>query len=109
MKGTNLGELEEIILLIVASLYDDAYGISIQKETRDRCNRSITISTVHNVLARLKEKGYLSSRYDGATEERGGRRKHLFRVTHAGKLALENVKDIRADLWSSIHQVAFES
>jgi len=109
MKGTNLGELEEIILLVVASLYDDAYGISIQSETRKRCNRSITISTVHNVLARLKEKGYLSSRYDGATEERGGRRKHLFRVTREGKLALENVKDIRTDLWSSIPGIAFES
>ena len=63
MKGTNLGELEEIILLVVASLFDNAYGPLIKQEIELKCNRSITISTVHNVLQRLQEKDYLQSRY----------------------------------------------
>ena len=46
MKGTNLGELEEIVLLVVANLFDNAYGILIKQEIEAKCNRTITISTV---------------------------------------------------------------
>ena len=104
----NLGELEELILLTVAILYDAAYGVAIQKEVLERTNRSLTISTVHSVLSRLEDKGYLNSRYDGATSERGGRRKHLFRVTVAGENVLANAKDLRNSLWNAIPNVAFK-
>ena len=102
MKGTNLGELEELILLSTAALFDNAYGVAIQKEIKDKCNRSITISTVHAALARLEQKGFLSSRYDGVTPERGGRRKHLFKVTKSGQQALEQMKKQRDSFWDVI-------
>lgn len=108
MKGTNLGELEEIILLVVANLFDNAYGILIAGEVEEKCNRSITISTVHNVLQRLQEKGYLESRYSEPTKERGGKRKLLFRVTAEGQAALETVKEMRERLWNGIPKIAFE-
>lgn len=108
MKGTQLGELEELILLTVASLYDEAYGVAIMKEIGERTNRKITISTVHAALKRLEQKGFCNSRYDGATPERGGRRKHLFRVTAAGQQALENARSIRNSLWDRIPKIAFE-
>lgn len=107
MKGTHLGELEELVLLAVALLYDEAYGVVIQNEIQERTKRSITISTVHAVLKRLGEKGYLMSRYDGATPERGGRRKHLFRVTASGESVLKMSWDIRNSMWGSIPKVAF--
>lgn len=107
MKGTNLGELEELVMLSVGILYDDAYGLAIQEEIRSRCNRSITISTVHSVLGRLEEKGFLSARYDGATPERGGRRKRLFRVTAAGEAAITTMREQRDKMWQSIPKVAF--
>lgn len=107
MKGSQIGELEELILLITASLYDDAYGVAIMKEVEQKANRSITISTVHAVLKRLQEKGLLSSRYDGATSERGGRRKHLFTVTLEGKKALEASRSLRNNIWDTIPSVAF--
>lgn len=107
MKGTNLGELEEIVLLVVANLYDNAYGVLIKNEIEEQCNRSITISTVHNVLQRLQEKGFLSSRYSEPTKERGGKRKLLFKVTASGQKALETVKEMRDRLWSGIPKVAF--
>lgn len=109
MKGTNLGELEELIMLTVALLYDEAYGVAIMKEIKNRCGRSITISTVHAALARLQSKGYVDSRYGDATSERGGRRKHLFRVTKAGQKVLEQVKEQRNAIWSEIPSVAFNS
>ena len=108
MKGTNLGELEEIVLLVVANLYDNAYGILIKQEIEDKCNRTITISTVHNVLQRLSEKDYLESRYSDPTPERGGKRKLLFRVTKAGQAALKTSRSMREELWSGIPKVAFE-
>lgn len=109
MKGTNLGELEELIMLTVAMLFDDAYGVAIQDTIKEKSNRTISISTVHSVLYRLADKGYVSSRYDGATSERGGRRKHLFRVTVAGQKALEQSRLLRNNMWNAIPKVAFES
>ncbi len=108
MKGTNLGELEELILLATALLFDNAYGVANQKEVKERCNRSISISTVHAVLSRLEKKGYMDSRYAGETAERGGRRKHLFRVTKSGQKALQQVKDQRDSFWNGIPKIAFE-
>jgi len=109
MKGTQIGELEELVLLTVAALYDDAYGIAIMTDIKVRAKRSISISTVHAVLKRLEEKGFMSSRYDGATPERGGRRKHLFRVTAAGEKALLHSKELRNGLWDSIPKIAFDN
>lgn len=108
MKGTHLGELEEIALLVVANLYDNAYGVAIKQEIEDKCNRSITISTVHNVLQRLNEKNFLESRYSEPTKERGGKRKLLFRVTKSGQAALKTSKSLRDTLWSGIPKIAFE-
>lgn len=107
MKGTNLGELEEIVLLVVANLFDQAYGVAIKLEIEEKCNRSITISTVHNVLQRLQEKGFLDSRYSEPTKERGGKRKLLFRVSKAGQEALETSKAIRENLWDGVSKLAF--
>lgn len=108
MKGTNLGELEEIALLIVANLYDTAYGVAIKQEIEEKCDRKITISTVHNVLQRLQEKGFLESRYSEPTKERGGKRKLLFRVTQSGQKALATSRNMREGLWNGIPELAFK-
>ncbi|MFT6855322.1 MAG: PadR family transcriptional regulator PadR [Cyclobacteriaceae bacterium] len=107
MKGTQLGELEELVLLTVATLYDEAYGVAIMAEIESKANRKITISTVHAVLKRLEEKGFLDSRYDGATNARGGRRKHLFTVSTAGQKVLNLSRAIRNSLWEAIPDLAF--
>ena len=107
MKGTNLGEFEELVLLMIAVLFDNAYGVAIQNELQSRCNRSATISTIHSTLQRLEKKGFVVSRYDGATAERGGRRKHLFRVTTAGEKALTEAREMRNQLWNDIPNIAF--
>ena len=107
MKGTNIGELEELVMLTIAILYDEAYGVAIQKEIKNRCNRSITISTVHSVLSRLEDKGYVNSRYGGASPERGGRRKHLFRLTIAGQKVVADAKEMRNSMWEAIPEISF--
>ena len=106
MKGSNPGEFEEMILLTVASLYDDAYGVSIQNELK-AMGRSVALSTVHVAIFRLERKGWLESRFDGATSQRGGRRKHLYRVTASGHRALSQSRKVREGLWQSIPKAAF--
>ncbi|MEZ4772673.1 MAG: helix-turn-helix transcriptional regulator [Bacteroidia bacterium] len=108
MKGTYLGELEEIVLLTVAALFDEAYGVSVKQEIENRMGRSISVGALHTALKRLEDKGYLSSRLGEATAERGGKRKRFFRVTVYGYRALTEAKDLRSQLWDSVPPVAFD-
>lgn len=102
MKGTYLGEFEEVVLLAVAILAGDAYGASITNEIEQQMGRSVNLGAVHAALHRLEEKGLLSSRLGGATAERGGRSKRFFTVTMAGTKALDNIREIRNRMWSAI-------
>ena len=103
MKGSNLGELEEIMLLIVIGLADDAYGLRIKEEIINKCRRSVSLATIHSTLHRLEAKGYLKSHYEKSTEEkRSGRPKLVFAVTSTGKTAIQVIKEIREELWANI-------
>jgi DNA-binding PadR family transcriptional regulator len=102
MKGTNLGEFEELVLLTVAALVDDAYSVAICDELEKYSDRSVKLGVVHAVLNRLEEKGYLKSRLGEATQMRGGKRKRYYSVTSGGKAALTRSKEIRDQLWNVI-------
>ncbi len=97
-----LGELEELILLMVALLNKEAYGVSITEELKKQAGREISISAAHAVLHRLEEKGFVKSRMGGASAERGGRRKRLFSITAYGRNALEELRDTRTTIWQLI-------
>lgn len=56
-----IGEFEELVLLTVAALREEAYGVSIQQDIETRCHRSISIGALHSTITRLEEKGYLKS------------------------------------------------
>lgn len=102
MKRTFLGEFEEIVLLTVAILGEEAYGVTVTQELEQKTGRSVGFSTVHTTLQRLEEKGFLASQMGGATAERGGRRKRFFTVTAAGRKALVEVKQVREELWGAL-------
>jgi DNA-binding PadR family transcriptional regulator len=108
MKGTHLGEFEELVLLAVCILYDDAYGLSIMDEIEKRTGRTVTISSVHKALMRLEQKGFLHSHMGGATEARGGRKKRLFIITGSGKRAMQEAREMRNEMWNAIPRVVWE-
>jgi PadR family transcriptional regulator, regulatory protein PadR len=108
MKGTYLGELEELILLTVGILYPEAYGVAVMDELEAQAGRSLNISAVHSVLTRLEEKGLLKSKMSDPTEERGGRRKRIFLLTAAGKRALEEANELRTQLYNQIPKMALQ-
>jgi len=108
MKGTYLGELEELVLLTVGILYPEAYGVGVMDEIGKQAGRPLNISAVHSVLSRLEEKGFVTSKMSEPTPERGGRRKRIFLLTAAGKRALEEANEIRTQLFNQIPKVALQ-
>lgn len=109
MKKYQLGEFEEIVMLTVAVLHNDAYGVSIKKEIETRLSRSVSVGALQTALKRLEDKGYLKSKEGDATPERAGRPKKYFQITALGKRAMEFVRETREELWRSIPNVAWES
>lgn len=95
MKGSYLGEFQELVLLAVLSLDDEAYGVAIQTKIKGVASRDITRGALHSALSRLEEKKYLTSHFGEATQERGGRRKRIYTITAAGEGALKEAQYVR--------------
>ena len=102
MKGESLGEFQELVLLAIASLANEAYGVSIQQQIRLVAGRKISRGALHSALLRLEKKGYLSSHFGGSTKERGGRRKRYYQLTKTGQAAVAEAKSIREKFWNQI-------
>ncbi len=108
MGKNHLGEFEEIVMLTVAILHGEAYGVAIIEEMETRLSRSVSIGSLQVVLKRLEDKGYLKSELGEATSVRGGKRKRFFTVTNVGKDMLRTSKDQRMQLWNAVPDVALE-
>jgi PadR family transcriptional regulator PadR len=87
-RGDLLGSLEHIVLLAVARLGSDAYGMTVRREIEKRTGRNLSIGAIYATLERLESKGYVTSFVGEPTAERGGRAKRLFRIEAEGKRAL---------------------
>jgi PadR family transcriptional regulator PadR len=102
MKGTHLGEFEELVLLTTAMLVNDAYSVTICDELSKHAGRVVKLGVVHAVLNRLETKGLVKSQLGEATAARGGKRKRFYVLTSAGKASLVRAKEIRDQLWQKI-------
>ncbi len=106
MKKYQLGEFEEIVILTIGVLYDEAYGVSIKNEIETRLSRRVSMGAMHSALVRLEDKGYIKSYSGDATEDRMGRPRRYFQITALGKKAMEYTRDTRNELWKDIPKVA---
>ncbi len=102
-----LGEFEELVLLTVAAQHDEAYGVSIHEFLTAETKKKINISAIHVALKRLEKKGFVTSRFGGITEERGGRRKKFYVITAFGKKAIDAHHDLRTSIYQKIPQISF--
>ena len=107
MGKYQLGEFEEIVLLTVGVLYDEAYGVSIKFSIEERLKRSVSVGALQSALKRLEQKGYVTSQTGEVTNDRGGRPKRYFELTDAGKEAIQYAREIRNQLYSEIPSVVF--
>ena len=104
-----LDDFEEIILTLVATLQDDAYGAAINIEIEKWLERKVTLSALHVTLYRLEDNGYVKSKVGGATKERGGRRKRIYSITNSGIAILKSMKEKRTAIWKLVPQVKFHN
>ena len=100
MKGERLGEFEELVLLAVRSLGDDAHGASVQEVLAEQAAREVTLGAIYAALDRAQRKGLADSWLGEPTATRGGRAKRHYRVTPEGVAALEESRRVREFLWT---------
>src|SRR5687768_18475241 len=79
-----LGEFEQVVLLAILRLGDEAYGVTIRREITECTEREPSPGALYTTLDRLEEKGLVASKYGDPTPERGGRAKRSFTVTARG-------------------------
>lgn len=108
MGKDTIGEFEEVVMLTVAVLYKDAYGISIKDEMEKRLKRTVNLGAMRIALKRLENKGFLTSEFGEVTAVRGGKRKRYYEVTPQGKKILEQIMQTRNELWKAIPSIAFD-
>ena len=102
MKRESIGELEELVLLAVGSLYEKAYAISILQEINSHSDRHLDVTAIHAVLRRLEGKGFVTSTMGGAVAERGGRRKRFFSLTVAGRKIIDETMVVRMEMYKKL-------
>ena len=108
MKGTHLGEFQEIVLLTILVLDDDAYGVTIKREINEKVNRNISRGALHTALTRLEEKGFITSERGEGNPDRGGHPKRYYTVTNKGIEALREARELREQLWNQIPKLRLQ-
>ena len=108
LKKYQLGEFEELVMLTVGVLYNNAYGVSIKKEIEQRLSRKVSVGALQSALRRLENKGCLKSHEGEKTQERAGRPKRYFIITALGKRALEYTKSTRDSFWKDIPKIVLD-
>lgn len=93
---------EEMLLIILLQLKEEAYGFPIMKKVMDITQKKVSYGSLYNSLNNLANKGYVAYYKGEPTDERGGKRKVYYSVTNKGKQALKRSKKFHLNLWHSI-------
>ena len=104
MGQTYLGEFEQIVLLAVWRIGQDAYGVRIRQEIEARTGRAVTIGAVYATLDRLAQKGCVKTAMGEPTAARGGRAKRYYSITRTGMAALEDTRQQLARMWNGLRR-----
>ena len=97
-KDSYLGEFEELVLLAILKLKDNAYGTTVRDALEEATGRSISIGALYATFDRLERKGFAKSWQGEATPERGGRAKRYFDIEPNGREALRLSEESRRNL-----------
>ena len=100
-----VGEFEQMVLLAVLQVRDDAYGVTVHEELERHTNRAVARGAVYMTLDRLEKKGLLSSSLSEPTRERGGRAKRCYKLTKTAILALKASRRTLLSLWDGLEPV----
>jgi len=101
-KGDSLGEFEQLVMLAVLRLREEAYGMTVRREIEERTGRESAIGAVYATLDRLETKGFVRSRETAASEDRGGRPRRIYQVTAAGEKSLQETRKALASMMEGL-------
>jgi PadR family transcriptional regulator, regulatory protein PadR len=102
MSHQALGEFEQMVLLAIAHLQGEAYGIPIVEEIERRTGRNVARAAVYITLRRLEEKGFVSSWMSDPTPERGGKGRRYAKLEPAGAQALREARQVAERMWRGL-------
>lgn len=97
-----LSVLEQLLLIVIVKLKDNAYGVSIRREINKLTGKTMMYGTLYNALAQLLKKNYVVKTKGDPVPERLGRSRIYYALTPAGKAALQAAYDLQRTIWSSI-------
>ena len=100
-----LGEFEQMVLLAILQVRDDAYGVTIHEELERRTKRKVARGAIYMTLDRLEKKGLLDSWTTAPTAERGGRAKRCYKVTKPALEALRASRRALVSLWDGLQNI----
>jgi PadR family transcriptional regulator len=101
-RNESLGEFEQSVLLAIAHLQRDAYGVTIRREIETRTERDVSVGALYTALDRLERKGYVRSAASDPTPQRGGRSKRVVTLTESGVAALQRSRDLMDRMWAGL-------
>ena len=106
MKKSRLGEFQELILMTVVVLQEDAYGNEIQRNLELRLKENLSMGAIQTALKRMEDKGFLTSEWGEVTQKRGGKRKRIYQATPLALQVLNDMKSIRTELWQAMPELS---
>lgn len=101
-KSDRAGAFEEVVLLAVARLADQGYGVTILREIEERTKTRPALGAIYATLERLEARGWVTSYQGEASPVRGGRAKRHYKLTASGSRALENTRRMFERLWDGL-------
>ena len=101
-RSAALNDLEQLVLLALLRLGEEAYGVPIRAEIEERAGRAVSMAAVYAALDRMRKNGLIESQMSEPLPERGGRARKFFRLTPAGAAALEEAREAMERMWDGI-------
>lgn len=102
-----LTRLEEMLLMAIWRLKENAYGVAIKNEVFERTGKKFTIGALYFALDQLYKKNFVVRNSGDPTPERGGRSKTYYLLTPLGEEGLQNARDLHKNLWDGVSVMAF--
>ena len=103
-----LTKSEDILLLAIYHLKDNAYGVTIRKQVKQITGEEMTYGTLYSSLYQLVRKDYVVKTEGEPTPERGGRRKIYYSISPKGFEALKKSQQLTKNLWQDVSELSFE-
>ncbi len=97
-----LSRADELVLLTIWRLNDNAYGVTIRKSVIKSTGHDWSVGAIYDTLERLTNWEYLKTYLSDPTPERGGRSKRFYEITEDGMTALNELRKVQDALWTDL-------